>query len=141
MLNCIWPIICPYIRIMNCGELQHFQLYHNIVSLINAQFTQSWLSIIFFFESSFILKKISNHRSIRIAGFSQHGTQSISELTCIDQYYRSGVTGASFDVINSKCDILTVMWLYCAVYRTFLTRIWLFNNSLSNWKYVHEDFS
>ena len=45
--NCIWPIICPYIRIMKCGELQHFQLYHNIVSLINAQFTQSWLSIIF----------------------------------------------------------------------------------------------
>ena len=43
-------------------------------------------------------------------------------------------------LIVSKSDILTVLWLYSAFIRTFLTLIWLFNNSVSNWQYVHEDF-
>ena len=43
-------------------------------------------------------------------------------------------------LIISKSDILTVLWLYSAFIRTFLTLIWRFNNSVSNWQYVHEDF-
>ena len=43
-------------------------------------------------------------------------------------------------MIISKSDILTVLWLYSAFIRTFLTLIWLFNNSVSKSQYVHEEF-
>ena len=130
---------------MKCGELQHFQLYHNIVWLMpnlpNRDY-RSFFSNLVSFRRKF--RTIVDGPSID----TDHGLKSAwnpvdiwIDLYWSIWYYRSGVTGASFDVINSKCDILTVMWLYCAVYRTFLTRIWLFYNSLSNWKYVHEDFS